>query len=109
MTSCFPLDLGSTLTHVTAHVTTLNTIIGVSCQMKNYLMSKDSGDSWIYINRDYVAHLTSYFQVVSVVPIPFERVPQTFEPGVTGSGCTLYTIRDWNCKLRTVTNIFISF
>ncbi|VUZ45424.1 unnamed protein product [Hymenolepis diminuta] len=59
-------------------------------------MSKDSGDSWVYVNRDYVAHLTSYFQVASVVPIPFERVPQTFEPAVTGTGCTLYTIRDWN-------------
>lgn len=90
--------MGPRIAHVVSYIGSANIIIGVTCVKESYLMSNDSGDSWMPIDRNYFSYLRFHYKTVSAVPIPLKKVPKVFEPTVTGKQCTNFAFRNWHCK-----------
>ncbi|KAL5111586.1 hypothetical protein TcWFU_002491 [Taenia crassiceps] len=88
--------LGPRIAHVVSYIRSENIMIGISCVKESYLMSNDSGESWMFIDRGYFTYLKFYYETIPIVPIPLKKVPNAFEPAITGKQCTSFAFRNWH-------------
>ncbi|KAL5963096.1 hypothetical protein TSMEX_009174 [Taenia solium] len=68
-------DLGPEIAHVVSYIRSENIMIGISSVKGSYLVSNDSGESWMSVDRGYFTYLRFYHETVSEIPIPFIKVP----------------------------------
>ncbi|VDK32898.1 unnamed protein product [Taenia asiatica] len=95
--------LGPGLAHVVSYIRSENIMIGISGVKESYLVSNDSGESWMSVDRGYFTYLRFYYETVPEIPIPLIKVPKVFEPSVTGEECTHFAFRNWHLAVCAVT------
>ncbi|VDM31522.1 unnamed protein product [Hydatigera taeniaeformis] len=89
-------DLGPQIAQVVSYIRSKNVMLGISLTKDSYLMSNDSGDSWTFIDRGYFTSLRFSNDSIPVVPIPSEKISESFKPTVKGKQCTNFVVRNWH-------------
>uniref|UniRef100_A0A5K3FRG8 VPS10 domain-containing protein n=1 Tax=Mesocestoides corti TaxID=53468 RepID=A0A5K3FRG8_MESCO len=89
-------DLDSRIAHVVHYIPKENVLLATSGCGKEFFLSKNSGETWVSIDRRHFLYWKTYLDTRPMVSIPWTILPPTFQPLSTGPNCTAYQVRQWH-------------